>query len=74
MKIPEQRLSRLSALVHAVQIGVQRIGQFARAAGRIERIGRTIEVRPHFQDEVIPCVSVPFRACAREREILQMKR
>ena len=74
MKIPEQRLSRLSPLVHTVKIGVQRIGQLARGARTIDGLSSAIQVRPHLQDEMIPGVGMPFRTRAREREIFQVKR
>ncbi len=64
----------LTPLVHAVKIGVQGIGQLARGAGTIEASAARYRCWPHLEDEMIPCVSMPLRTGAREREIFQMKR
>ena len=72
VKVLEQRPPLAAALDEAEQLAVQRVGQFARTAGGIDSVGRSIEHRTMLADEVLPRAFVPTRAGAGEREILQM--
>lgn len=65
VKIPEQR--------SAEQLAVERVGDFARAAGAIDRIRRAIQRRTELGDEMIPGRFVAFTTGAREREVGQMQ-
>src|SRR4051812_6654900 len=73
MKIPEQRTPLAVAVLHAKEIAIQRIGELAGAAGRIERICRTIEHWPVRLHEMLPGALVAGGASAREREIFEMQ-
>jgi hypothetical protein len=65
VKISEQR--------SAEQLAVQRVGDFARASGAIDRIRGAIQRRAELGDEVIPRRLVAFTTGAGEREVGQMQ-
>ena len=69
VKIVKQRLPGAVLVLQAVELGIQRVGGLARAAARIDRIGRAVERRPELRHEVIPRRVVAKRASARQREI-----
>ena len=74
MEIPEQRLARLVATRHAVQIGIERVGELACTASRVDRIGAAIQHGSMFADEVLPGFILSGGAAARERQVLEMER
>ena len=74
MKVAEERSALAGALGRPVEIGVERIRQLARAARRVERVGRSIERRPVLAHEMLPRGLVAVRAGAGQREILQVQR
>ena len=45
VEVAEQRLTDAVALAQSVEVGVERIGEIARAAGRIDRVRGAIERR-----------------------------
>ena len=73
MKVPEERLTFPVTLADAVQVGVEGIGQLARTARRIERVGGAIQHGPVFADEVLPGRLVASRACTRQRQVLEVE-
>src|SRR5439155_11441096 len=67
--IPQQRLPFAAAALHAVQIGIQRVGDLARALRAIERVGGAIEKRPVLANEPLPRVLVAVGTQPCELEI-----
>ena len=59
MKVPEERSALAVAFLQAKEVRVDRIGQFARTAPRIDRIGRAIEHGTVLEHEVIHAASCP---------------
>ncbi len=74
MKIPEHRLAFAVELLQAEQLGVKRLGNLPRAAGRIDGVGRAIHPRPELAHEIIPRLVAADRARARQREIGKVQR
>ena len=74
VEIPEQRSPLAVAFLHAIQVGVQSIGQVASATARIEGIGRAIEERPVLEDQALPGLLVSGGALARELEVGAVER
>ena len=74
VKVAEERLTFAVLFPGAVEIGVERVGQIARAARRIECVGGAIQVQPLFRDEVFPRRIASGRAAARKRQIPHMQR
>ena len=74
VKVAKQRLARAVLFLQAEELGVERVGDLARAAARVDGVGRAVEGRPELGDEVIPRLVVANRAGAREREIRQVQR
>jgi hypothetical protein len=74
VKIPEQRPTDAVLLVEPVKIGVDAVGDFAGAAAWIQRVSSAIQHGPVFQDEMVPRGFVSGRACAGERQILEVQR
>src|SRR5262245_28165692 len=74
MKVPNERLAHAVFLAKAEQFGIESFGDLARAAGRVDRVRRSIERRPIFPDEVIPCFLATHRTRACKREVLEMQR
>jgi hypothetical protein len=69
VEIPEQRPPVGAVARDAIQIRVEGVSQLAGTAGRIERIGRTVQDRPMLQNEVVPRRFASERTRTREREI-----
>jgi len=67
--VAKQRLPLASARRHAIQLRIQRIGEFTRALRAIERVGGTIQQRPIFTDEPLPRVLIASSTQTRELEI-----
>jgi hypothetical protein len=74
VEVAEQRLARVAAGVEAVELGIERIGQVASAARRIERVGSPIERGSMFLHELVPGCFVAGLAGARQGEIFQPER
>src|SRR4029453_19632123 len=55
------------------QLAVDAVGQFPGAASGIERVGRAIERRTLFANEVFPRRLVAGRAAAGKREVFEMQ-
>jgi len=55
------------------QVRVQRIGEVARTAARIDRVGGAVQQRPLHEDEVLPRLLVSLCARAGEREVFQVQ-
>src|SRR5205823_14644484 len=64
VKILKQRPAFAAALLQAVQLGAQRVGQLTGAAARIESVGSTIKHRPVLEDEALPGLLVSRGALA----------
>jgi hypothetical protein len=75
VEIPEQRLPRAaSAVAHAIEIGVQRVGEIAGVAGGIDGVGRPVEQWPMHGDEGLPRLVLARRTGDGQREVFQMER
>jgi hypothetical protein len=74
VKIAKERLPLALALTESEEIGVQRVGEIPRAAGRVDRIGCPVQERTLLKDEVLPGSVVSGLACAGESEIFKVKR
>src|SRR5262245_9948542 len=74
MEVAEERLSTTIRFAQAIELGVQRVSELSSAAGSIDRLGRSIEARPLFEDEVLPRRLVSSRARARERHVGNVQR
>src|SRR5262249_25333792 len=62
------------AFVEAVEVRVERVGELARAAARIDRVCGSVEDRPKLAHEVIPRRLAAGGAGDREREVLEVQR
>jgi len=56
--------------LRAVEVGIQRIGEIARAAARLERVGGAIQHGPICEDEALPRLLVPRDAQACQLQIV----
>ena len=74
VEIVKQRAPFAVAFLQTVQVGIQRVGELAGAAAWIERIGRSIQHGPVFEDKSFPGRLVTGRALPRKREIFDVKR
>ena len=74
VKISKQRSAFAVSLLQAEKIGVDRVGQLARAAARIDGVGRPIQDRTVLAHEMIPGGVVALGTGARERQILEVER
>ncbi len=73
VKIPEQRFTAFARTAHAVELGVQRIGDLTRGAGCVEGVCGAIEDGTVHRDKMLPRSLIADAACAREREIFEVK-
>src|SRR6476659_8952005 len=73
VEVAEERLAFAASLAQPEELAVQRLGEVARAATGIERIGRAVQQRPMLQNEVVPRALVAISARARQREVFQMQ-
>ena len=74
MEVSEERLAVALAILKTVEVCVQRIGKIPRVAGRVDRVGRAIQVRTLFPNEVLPGRFVSHGARAGQRQILEVQR
>ncbi len=73
MKVSEERLAIALAILKTVEVCVQRVGKIPRVAGRVDRVGRTIQVRSLFPNEVLPRRFVSHGTRAGQRQILEVQ-
>lgn len=73
VKVAEQRSTLPVPLGKPEQLGVQAIRGFARRAGFIDRVCRSIKQRALFADEMFPGRIVSVRARGGQGEILEMQ-
>jgi hypothetical protein len=71
--LAQQRCAASFGNACAVEVGVDRVRQFPRAARSVERVGRPIQHGTEFLDEYVPRLFVAIRAPEREREIVEVK-
>jgi hypothetical protein len=71
--IAKERLPPAVAFLEAKELAVQRIGEIACATARVDRLGRSIQGRPVFANEVFPGALVTAGASDSQREILEMQ-
>ena len=74
MEILEVRLALAFQCSQSKQLGVQRVGYFARSTPWIDCIRCAVQHGAKFQDEMVPCYFQSFGTRAREREVLEVKR
>ena len=74
VEVAEQRLPPAVTVAKPEQFGVQRIGDLAGPAARVERVRRPIEQRALLEDEVFPRLVVARGTRAGEREIVEVQR
>ena len=73
VEVAQQRLARAGGVRQPIQLAVQRVGQFTRAAGGIDRVGRAQERRAIAGDEVLPRRLQTFDARGRQRQVLEVQ-
>jgi hypothetical protein len=73
VKISKQALAGTFTLTHTKEIAVKGVGQLARTAAWIDRVGASVKERPELTDEVFPRAVITRGARACERQIFQVK-
>ena len=74
MEVTKQRSTSTAPLIEPVQVGVQRVGQLACSAARIDGIRCAVQDGPLLANEVVPRLLVPQAAGRGKCEVIEPER